>query len=191
MSVRAHFFRRSGGLLCTLLLGVVLIGLSACARKIGDSCQSNVECSPLGDRFCDLSSPNGYCTVEGCDGKSCPDGAACISFFSLQRGGPSSLCTPGLVPRSGCSGPGCCKPGDPQCCRIGERCLCDDKDCKKAYCASETTERRWCMQPCDEQSDCDPAYTCYATNQGGTVAVVVEGADQSIQYCAPNLVPTE
>jgi hypothetical protein len=194
MRLRAHIFRRGycfrRGWLSTLFLGVVLLGLPTCSRKIGDSCKSNVECSPLGDRFCDLSSPYGYCTVEGCDSKSCPDGAACISFFSLQRNGPRSQCTPGKVVRPNCKGPDCCDPTVHACCRVGERCLCDGEGCKEAYCASETTERRWCMQPCDEQSDCDPDYTCYATNQGGTVAIVAPTDDGSeaplVQYCGPN-----
>ena len=53
-------------MMCAVLMA------SACARTIGDDCTTNVQCSALGDRFCDLSSPGGYCTVEGCDSTSCP-----------------------------------------------------------------------------------------------------------------------
>ena len=96
---------------------------------------------------------------------------ACISFFSLQRNGPDSRCGP----------------GGKKTCRIGERCMCDNDDCSVSYCASETTERRWCMQPCDEQSDCDPDYTCFDANQGGALAVSPADDSQSgVKYCAPN-----
>ena len=171
-----------------MFLLCVVLAAGACSRKIGDSCTSNVDCSPLGDRYCDLSSPYGYCTVEGCDQTSCPDNAACISFYSLQRGAPK--CNIGLVPRSNCVGTDCCQPGTPGCCRIGERCLCNELDCTVGYCASETSEHRWCMKPCDEQSDCAPGYTCYSTNQGGAVAVPIHSdagpSVPTVQYCAPN-----
>ena len=36
-----------------------LLVLSGCGHKIGDSCGQNVDCSPLGDRFCDIASPGG------------------------------------------------------------------------------------------------------------------------------------
>ena len=51
-------------------------------------CATNVQCSPLGDRFCDVSSPDGYCTIEGCDSSTCPDSnGVCIRFFSLKVNG--------------------------------------------------------------------------------------------------------
>ena len=36
---------------------VALLLVAGCGAKIGDSCRTNIDCSPLGDRFCDLASP--------------------------------------------------------------------------------------------------------------------------------------
>jgi len=190
MSARASNFRRARLAFLLAFLGPCLaLGVPACTHHIGDSCNSNVECSPLGDRFCDLSSPGGYCTVEGCDATSCPDDAVCVSFYSLQRA--TAACDVRRVPRSDCrGGNGCCEPGTPGCCRLGERCLCDVEGCTQGFCGSETSERRWCMHACDDQGGCREGYQCYPTNQGGAIAVSVRtdaGAIETplLRYCAP------
>lgn len=193
MSVRFLNFRRAWTLLAAgaepFLMGLLLVCAIACTRQVGDACTTNVDCSPLGDRFCDLSSPEGYCTVEGCDSLSCPSGSVCVAFFSLQRGTP--VCSPGRDPRPDCTGGSdCCKPGTPGCCRLGERCLCDDAGCAKSFCASETSEHRWCMHPCESDSDCRTGYQCYTTNQGGTSAVASRTDAGLVEvpvlsYCAP------
>lgn len=178
------------------LLGCALLvtGLG-CSKTIGDSCGSNVECSALGDRFCDIASPGGYCTIEGCDQISCPDSAVCVRFFELKRG--QAMCTANLTSRTDCPAANtrpqsvaCCRPGEPGCCQLGERCLCDDESCKSAYCAAETTEHRWCMKPCDDDSDCRDGYACRPTDSGGAIAVATR-TDAGVQdlprlrYCAP------
>ena len=56
--------------------------MPACGHNVGDPCKTNVDCSPLGDRFCDTSSVNGYCTIDGCDDRSCPGEAVCIRFLT-------------------------------------------------------------------------------------------------------------
>jgi hypothetical protein len=75
-----------------LRLVVGLIGLAAigCSKKIGDHCQTSTDCSQLGDRLCDVSQPDGYCTIYNCEPKNsngatkCPDEAACIVFAAEQ-----------------------------------------------------------------------------------------------------------
>jgi hypothetical protein len=67
------------------VLGVlaVLLGahfLGGCGSKIGDACVQSTDCATNGSRVCDTSQPNGYCTVLGCVGDSCPNDAACILF---------------------------------------------------------------------------------------------------------------
>jgi hypothetical protein len=60
---------------------LVLLPLAAgCAAEIGDECTTSVDCSPDGDRVCDLSQHGGYCTVEDCTPDSCPDEALCVEF---------------------------------------------------------------------------------------------------------------
>lgn len=69
-----------------LALGLVLgLMLSACGKKIGDGCSSSIDCSPNGDRLCDFTQPGGYCSIQGCDAETCPDGALCVEW----RGEPS------------------------------------------------------------------------------------------------------
>src|SRR4051812_36642707 len=51
---------------CLVLAGLGTL-VSGCGHKVGDSCKANVDCSALGDRFCDVAAPGGYCTIEGCD----------------------------------------------------------------------------------------------------------------------------
>ena len=177
-------------LVLVLLAGTAVLGASGCTRKVGDSCATNVDCSPLGDRFCDLASPNGYCTVEGCDSASCPDDAVCIRFFSLKLGG--SQCDSSLIamsPTDCSSSSGCCVAGTPGCCQIGEHCLCDQTGCgQKGYCASESTERRWCMHSCNGDSDCRNGYQCLSTGGNGSLAVAVPDLGNTVpilSYCAP------
>ncbi len=60
-----------------------LVGLAAlflgCTPKIGNSCTLSTDCSSLGDRLCDTTQPNGYCTVFNCEPDQCPN-AICVAF---------------------------------------------------------------------------------------------------------------
>ena len=40
----------------------------------------STDCSARGDRLCDTSQPDGYCTIFNCAGDGCPDNAACVLF---------------------------------------------------------------------------------------------------------------
>lgn len=51
-----------------------------CLPKIGDPCSTSLDCSQQGERLCDPTQPDGYCTVFNCEPDSCPDNAACVSF---------------------------------------------------------------------------------------------------------------
>src|SRR5262245_47245209 len=82
-------------LACLALAGVSTL-VSGCGHKVGDPCKANVDCSALGDRFCDVAAPGGYCTIEGCDVRmnekgeivdSCQNVASesiCVRFFTQQ-----------------------------------------------------------------------------------------------------------
>jgi len=75
--------RRGHALRVALVLGLALVG---CRPKIGDKCQTSVDCSQLADRICDTSQPDGYCTIYNCEPKEsngatkCPDEAVCIVY---------------------------------------------------------------------------------------------------------------
>lgn len=170
--------------LVALAVALVVGGLAAgCGHKVGDACTTNVDCSPLGDRFCDVAAPGGYCTIEGCDVRandsndlvdSCQKVASesiCIRFFTQQV---AKDCNPS-VSNTGCA--------------ADERCLCDVADpgnpgfClpnetdggRTAHCAKEASERRWCMLKCDKESDCrtqgNLQYKCVAAGTNGAEPV--------------------
>ncbi|HEY8080039.1 MAG TPA: hypothetical protein VIF62_38175, partial [Labilithrix sp.] len=60
--------------------------LAACTPSIGDKCVLSTDCSPRGDRLCDTSQPDGYCTIFNCAGDGCPDLAACVLFNASVPG---------------------------------------------------------------------------------------------------------
>jgi hypothetical protein len=69
------------------LLGLAAaLGGSACQPSIGSSCTQSTDCASQGNRFCDTSQPEGYCTVFGCADNSCPDHAVCVTFFPALPG---------------------------------------------------------------------------------------------------------
>ncbi len=152
----------------------LVVALAGCGHFIGDPCNSNVDCSPAGDRFCDKSALGGYCTIEGCDVNTCPDFEPCIRFFT-------PVCT------------NVCDPTQPQSCAADSRCIADvDVDgglssrCSMpdggasspiGHCAPETSERRWCQHHCANDGDCRPGFVCRSTVNGGTpTAPVLPGA---------------
>jgi hypothetical protein len=158
--------------LATTLIAGTLAG-AGCGNQIGDACRVNLDCSPLGDRFCDVSAPGGYCTIEGCDNRSCPNGSVCIRFFQPI---PTRPCTP-LTASTDCA--------------PSERCLCDfgaidaQGNCPPspdgmsvadlAHCAPESSERRWCQRRCSSDRNCrddtdnaSPPNRLYECRQSGT-----------------------
>jgi hypothetical protein len=120
----------------------------ACGRKIGDDCQTNIQCSPQGDRECDLSQPDGYCTIEGCTQNSCPDDALCVRFFPPQALDPKHTCDP----------------NNDSACSIREICLPQQTI---AYCVEPRLEHRYCMKSCSSNGDCRDGYECRQTGIGG------------------------
>src|SRR3954468_14654466 len=68
------------------LAAFALVALSACTPSIGDKCVLSTDCSSRGDRQCDTSQPDGYCTIFNCNGDGCPDKAACVLFNSAIPG---------------------------------------------------------------------------------------------------------
>ncbi len=64
------------------LVGLALAAsfLVGCTPKIGDDCTTSLDCSQLGDRLCDTSEPDGYCTIFNCEPDQCPEEAICVGF---------------------------------------------------------------------------------------------------------------
>lgn len=68
------------------IAGLFVATLAGCKPEIGDKCLLSTDCSQTGDRLCDTSQPDGYCTVFNCTGNGCPDEAACVAFRSNVPG---------------------------------------------------------------------------------------------------------
>jgi hypothetical protein len=151
---------------------VPVLVAAGCGSSIGDKCSANVECSPTGDRICDTSQLDGYCTVEGCDLTSCPDEAVCVRFFSA--GFLSRTCNPDT---EGTVDPHVAPTFD---CSSAEVCL------TSGFCAQRTSERRFCMKGCESDDDCRSGYACVWTGTGGAEALPdpAQGAQRQLRFCA-------
>ena len=73
----------------TLLLALLSALSVACGHKIGDECQTSVDCSQGGERLCDITQPGGYCTVFNCEPDTCPEESACIAFGASLSTAPA------------------------------------------------------------------------------------------------------
>jgi hypothetical protein len=145
-------------LLCTVLT------LFACKREIGDACKSSIDCSQESDRLCDISQPGGYCTVEGCDERTCPNDSVCVRFFPSVDLANSKTCNVDLD------------------CTQDQLCLAD---MPAKHCVSRSSERRYCVHSCGENSDCRGGYECRLAGTMGTMALHPSGPSTVVHYCAP------
>ena len=169
--------------LASLLLFVVVLG--ACGNEIGDACAFASDCSPNGDRICDPSSFEGYCTIQGCDYSTCPDEAACIRFFTgsfenpLQDPQPIPPVDPPL--RKEC---GLVEDAVTHVCSLDELCAINGE------CAPRSSEVRYCMRTCDSDGDCREGYECRdlqrMKDHGGEPVLAPGGVvdESSPKFCA-------
>jgi hypothetical protein len=84
------------------LLLIALLVLAGCTPSIGDKCVLSTDCSIRGDRLCDTSQPDGYCTIFNCRGNLCPDEAACVLFNAAVQGCGYSDRAPSRTGRTFC-----------------------------------------------------------------------------------------
>jgi len=101
-----HSLRGTGGrrllLVTAALLAALFVG---CKPEVGDSCKLSTDCSILGDRLCDTSQPDGYCTIFNCEPGSCPSESVCVEFHGASERFARRFCV-----RS-CDGHSDCRPG--------------------------------------------------------------------------------
>jgi hypothetical protein len=151
----------------------------ACHRDIGDDCQTSVDCDPNGTRACDLSQPGGYCTILGCDEKSCPSGSVCIRSFPVQF--LSTPCNPVCEDLPDCqpgSCPAACPTGPTNDCAASELCL------DVGVCAQRSFEQRACVKTCNDNGDCRGGYECRLAGTHGSMLLSVHPGDTA-HFCAP------
>lgn len=137
-----------------------------CGNKIGDECRTNIDCSQEDvNRSCDISQPGGYCTIDGCDERSCPEEAACIRFFPYmfvnKPCGAQQTCAPDetCVPSSSTSG-------------------------TMGLCAPRASERRYCALRCSSDGDCRGGYECRLAGDRGSLALL-PNVSATVRFCAP------
>ncbi len=122
------------------LLLAVIVASAACGKDIGDACIVSSDCDPNGQRQCDLASPAGYCTIQGCDYATCPSEAACIRFFTGSFANLTCDPTTEDVTENNCS--------------VDEFCAL------AGHCVPRSSELRFCMKTCNDNSDCRSGYEC-------------------------------
>jgi hypothetical protein len=118
--------------------------LAACGTEIGDSCLSSQDCSPNGDRVCDVAQVDGYCTIAGCDYDTCPEEAVCVRFFVGQF--DNRPCDPVTE--------------DLQNSDETDDCTFDEMCTLAGQCVPRSAELRYCMRRCGGDGDCRDAYEC-------------------------------
>lgn len=170
-------------------LVVCAIVASACGREIGDECIAAAECNPNGSRQCDISQPGGYCTIMGCDEKSCPEEAVCIRYFPTEfLTLPCNACCEDW-PAGSPLRPGCCDDCTPeqiqQICPILPLDECTaDQICLERVCAPRSTERRFCAKGCGSNDDCRGGYECRLAGTRGSLALT-STVGATVRFCAP------
>src|SRR4030095_292983 len=159
-----------------VLLVAMLASAVGCGHNIGDPCQTNVDCSPTGDRFCDTASSRGYGRQENVDINSGPGNSVCIRFFT-------PLADKSCTPTDKWPNPGCAP---------DERCVCDKSaggQCNSGgHCAPSSTERPRCQARRDTEGSCRAGYECGETGTLGAEPVPTfddMGGVTPAKFCAP------
>lgn len=136
-----------------LCLALLLLAAAAtgCRPQIGDECVSSVDCSAQGDRLCDSSQPDGYCTIFSCEPDNCPEqDSVCVGF--------------GLELAQSCDAPN--NAADPRWPRF-ERTFCmapceTDDDCRESYQCLAPGDRG--AESIDIDSDIRDSKVCFAAS---------------------------
>ena len=131
-----------------LLVVIGIVAAAGCGKEIGDSCLNDTECDQNGQRACDRSQDEGYCTIQGCDYNTCPEDSACIRFFT---GGFSNRICDHLaedVFEDRATQP------------LADDCTLDELCSLEDVCVPRSSESRYCMATCSDDGDCRDGYEC-------------------------------
>jgi len=117
---------------------IFALSLAACRPEIGDACETSTDCSPSGERLCDITQrPGGYCTIFNCEPGTCPEEAVCVKFGDARS------------PVPGCEDPlGAGPYARTFCLRKCE----DNSDCRDSPYRCFDPERTWGAEVLDSRS---------------------------------------
>ena len=168
----------------TFAIGIALATIG-CGKEIGDACIVNSDCSQNGGRQCDTGiggSKDGYCTIQGCDYSTCPSEAVCVRFFTGSF--DNRPCDPATEDHTTAPTTNDCS--------LDELCaLAPTTSNAPGHCVPRSSELRFCMRKCDQDSDCRGGYECRGLKQmknDGGEPVLAPGA--SIDETAPKFCAT-
>lgn len=119
-----------------------LLVVAGCGKEIGDACTTALDCGDGSDinRICDQTSPEGYCTEQGCDWNTCAEEAVCVRFYTASfENKPCVIETEGASTLN---------------CSIDEVCTL------RGQCVPRSSEVRFCMRTCSASDDCRTKYEC-------------------------------
>jgi hypothetical protein len=150
---------------------LLMVAAGACSRKIGDGCTTSLDCDPTGGtRTCDMSQPGGYCIIEGCDARSCPEDSVCMRVFPEPF--LTSMCNP-----------------DPAVPIAENGCQADELCLPAGLCARRALEKRVCLQSCGGNGDCRGGYLCTqagkASGSDGSIALTLNPTAKA-SFCSPD-----
>ncbi|HSN29602.1 MAG TPA: hypothetical protein VLT45_25120 [Kofleriaceae bacterium] len=128
------------------LLAVVFA--AGCGKEIGDACIVSSDCDPAGQRQCDTSQKEGYCTIQGCDYDTCPSEGECVRFFTGQFN--NKTCNPMTEDVT------------------TDDCSLDELCALTGHCVARSSEVRYCMRTCSTNGDCRDGYECRKLTQAGS-----------------------
>lgn len=118
-----------------------LLGLLGCGKSIGDPCILAVDCSTRGDRQCDTSMPDGYCTQLSCRANGCPSDSSCVLFGAALSGCSVNPREVSRAARSQCMLQ--CENNDD--CRAGYTCRVPSEDPLRAQILDDNKSVRVCL----------------------------------------------
>jgi hypothetical protein len=156
-----------------VFLSLIAALTAACGNQIGDSCFLSTDCDPNGNRICDGSQPDGYCTIVGCDYNTCPSESVCVEFFNGSFA--NKPCNPQTEDF----------PGGTDDCSFDEVCTL------AGQCAPSSSEVRYCEKKCSSDGDCRSQYECRDETKmiehgGETVLAPGDPPGTDLQaFCAP------
>lgn len=159
---------------------VLALFAAGCGKEIGDACIISTDCDPNGQRLCDTSQKEGYCTIQGCDFDTCPSEAECVRFFSGQFN--NKLCNPATEDVS------------------TDDCSLDELCNLEGHCVARSSESRFCMRKCSSNGDCRDGYECrkYSQKDPDNMATFalhggepVLGPDETVDDSTPGFCATK